>query len=511
MNKINLNLMDFLRQWIAVGVISFLVSACGGGGGGGAISTQGQSNSGSDVLDANPISPVSTVGLGVSSIISTAPDQAVAVAQLPDKSSLLLFRVGMLPSQLKLIRLSSEGVVLESQIVASAQSHGNIGYSDLFDPSMKIDGDNVYIAWLHVIPSHTNSESYRQLNVRTYKVSSGLGADQVLNVNIYGSVLSYKMEASSDGNAWVAWAEVNPTNPVESFRGPSSIYAESIQGDGTLSMLDEISSQDPDVSSVTLSASKNGHVALVWPIKTGAYQVALRSAIRSADGVWSAPVTVYQSTEADCYYGFSITDLQIAIDGSGNAMAIWSLGSWACQTGGVAYSYLDGQFGWSNVEVISNSGLQPRLAINTNGQGVLTWIDVVNNRYAVIAARFDRDGGSEPEVVGRRDFPYGDIYIYSQTTSMVAINEVGNIAVTWTQEKSVNGPSVINGRFFSKKSGWSLAKDISIAKDDEGVMQDAIWASPNGDFSLIWRQGDLTGGDGRSHSWLTRFDASLIE
>lgn len=503
--------LNFLKRWIAVWMASALVSACGGGGGNVSASAQDQSNLGADVVDVNPTGPVEEIGFGNSLHISTAPDQVVAGALLSDKTSLLLLRVGTLPSQLKLVRLSSAGVVLDSQVVANAESHGNIGYSDLFNPSLKSDGDNVYIAWLHVIPIHYHSESYRELNVRTYKSTSGLSPVRILNFNANGSVLSYKMEASSDGNAWVAWVEVNPTNPIDSFRGPASIYAESIQCDGAASRLEIISSLDPDVSLVTLGVSASGRVAVAWPVKNGNYQVAIRSAIRATDGVWSPPATFYQSTEADCYYGFTINDLQIDIDRFGNAIAVWSLGSWSCQTGGVAYSYLDSQLGWGSVGFVSNSGLQPHFAMNDNGQGVLAWIDVIDDSYAVFAARFDKSGGYPLEVIGRREYPYGEISIYSQAASMVAINEAGNIAVTWNQDKYANGPSLINSRFFSEKNGWSSVRGVSIAKVGEGVVQDGIFAAKNGDISLIWRQGDLTGGDGRSHSWLTRFDVTFIE
>lgn len=508
---INNSRLNFLKRWGAAWVASALLSACGGGGGNVSASTQGQSNSDADVVNVNPTDPVKDVGFGNSFYVSTAPDQAVAVAQLSDKTSLLLLRVDTLPPQLKLVRLSSAGVVLDSQVVANAESHGSIGFSDLFNPSLKSDGGNVYIAWLHVIPSHYHSESYRELNVRTYNQNSGLSPVRKININNNGSVLSYKMEASSDGNAWVAWVEVNPVNPIDSFRGPASIYAESIQGGGAASRLEIVSSLDPDVSSVALGVSASGRVAVAWPVKNGNYQVAIRSVIRSTDGVWSPPATFYQSTEADCYYGFTINDLQIDVDRFGNAIAVWSLGSWACQTGGVAYSYFDSQLGWGSVGFVSNSGLQPHLAMNDDGQGVLVWIDIIDDGYAVFAGRFDRSGGYPVEAIGRREFPYGEISIYSQTASMVAINEAGSIAITWNQDKYVNGPSLINSRFFSEKNGWSSVRGVSIAKVGEGVLQDAISAAQNGDISLIWRQGDLTGGDGRSHSWLTRVDVSLIE
>jgi len=241
------------------------------------------------------------------------------------------------------------------------------------------------------------------------------------------------------------------------------------------------------------------------------------------EGVWGPPVL------AESVPG-SISDMQIASDGNGNAMAVWVRDDGTALSIG-ANRYVAGS-GWE-VEVLlefdSAQALNPQVAMDASGNAIVVWRQTFNGTYDIFARRYaagsgwekiellesGAGGAREPQVVMG---PNGDaIVLWTQTSGLISdihidyyvpgtgwgtesifdtgsgdasgpqivMDSNGNAVVVWNQYDTV-GLGVYTNRYVAG-SGWGTEEVIKVEAGVEAYYPQ-IAINNNGDAVAAWRQ-----------------------
>lgn len=236
---------------------------------------------------------------------------------------------------------------------------------------------------------------------------------------------------------------------------------------------------DPDIA-----VDGAGNAIAIWVQVDGLNQD-VRTSILPRGGTWSTPVVI-----TTCPILFHET---IAVTPSGNAIALW-----VCQSGGgtinnVQAATLTIGGTWSapvNISATSTNAFFPRLAINDQGDAVAAWDIFDGSNTVVQAATFHATSTSPftgtwtpPTTLSPPGFNTGNLN--------VAINNSGKAVAVWSV---VFGPTEIIQASIFNGSSWFPAqtisntlfnsRDPSVALDSKGNAV-AVWVGSNGTFNLI--------------------------
>jgi hypothetical protein len=187
-----------------------------------------------------------------------------------------------------------------------------------------------------------------------------------------------------------------------------------------------------------------------------------------AGGVsWSTPVNI--ST-----IGLSATTPQIAIDGSGNVVAVWRL----LDIGGTIIQssrLVAGGVGWSTPEQLSvfsetgTSSDNPQVAANGSGNAVAVW-QQGNGSNTIIRFSQSTDGGaswSEPTDLSELG--------QSAITPEVAVDGSGNAVALWRRSNGEN--DIIQASFSSAIDGGGGGEELANTGAGGPVNDTALVAS----------------------------------
>lgn len=276
--------------------------------------------------------------------------------------------------------------------------------------------------------------------------------------------------------------------------------------------------------------------------------VELSSAFTIRDGRWQGAelAEVYDG-------GFGATKAQVAFDSQGNALAVW------IQDDGVQGNVWSNRYsptsGWGAALLIETnddeSATNLKLAVNASGDALALWQhgpDIWSNRYlsgsgwgTAVAIDSAAGGAADPAIaidpsgngfalwrqnaIGRNDVWFNR-YLASEgwgTASLletddagsaagpsIATDPAGNAIAVWRQSDG----NVVNmvARVFSVDGGWA-APTLIETDDTGGAIENQIAIAANGDALVVWRQSDGT----RNNIWANRHtdsgweSATLIE
>jgi hypothetical protein len=192
---------------------------------------------------------------------------------------------------------------------------------------------------------------------------------------------------------------------------------------------------------------------------------------------WGTPTLIETDNTRDAYYP------KIALDTSGNAIAVWShsdgtrLNIWANR-------YVVGT-GWGTATLIAtdNAGpaLYPRVAMDANGNGIAVWLQSDGTHYNAMANRYVAGTGwgtaalLETDNTGNASYPN------------IAMDANGNAISVWAQSDGTHY-NVWSNRYVAG-TGWGnaalLENDNSGDADPGLVVMDS-----NGNAMVAWHQFD---------------------
>ena len=150
---------------------------------------------------------------------------------------------------------------------------------------------------------------------------------------------------------------------------------------------ENLSELDRDASEPQIAVDGTGGAVAVWARSDGSHTI-IQAASRPPGGPWS-PAADLSAT------GRNATEPQVAVDGAGDAVAVWSRSNGAhtviqASTGSVAG-------GWSASRDVSDSersAIEPQVAIDSGGRSVAVWSRFDGSDDIVQAASLAPGAGS---------------------------------------------------------------------------------------------------------------------
>jgi hypothetical protein len=206
------------------------------------------------------------------------------------------------------------------------------------------------------------------------------------------------------------------------------------------------SGQNADVPRIVVDGS--GNAVAVWRRSDGNDDIVQSSRLVAGGASWSTPVNVSPA-------GIQSATPRIAIDGSGNAVAVWRLadvGGTIIQSSRLAA----GGSGWSTPEQLSVSGFSsdnPQVAANGSGNAVAVW-QQSNGSNSIIRISQSTDGGASWTVPT-------DLSELGQSaiTPEVAVDGSGNAVALWRRSNGEN--DIIQASFSSAIDGGGGGEELA--------------------------------------------------
>ncbi|UCE81351.1 MAG: hypothetical protein JSV94_02740 [Methanobacteriota archaeon] len=194
---------------------------------------------------------------------------------------------------------------------------------------------------------------------------------------------------------------------------------------------------------------------------------------------WGTPVLIEDYHEG----GGFLPD--IAVDGDGNAFAVWN------QYYGAGYSVMANRYvagnGWMTAEIIDlgwGTTGSPKVVSDGRGNAFATWQQSDGIRTNIWACRYVQDFGWEvPELVETNDaFPAID--------PAIAVDSYGNALVVWIQNDGTY-LTVYSSRY-TDGVGWEYAGLAGFGLMEEDANLPDLAGDGSGTFTAVWMQDDGT-------------------
>ncbi len=211
------------------------------------------------------------------------------------------------------------------------------------------------------------------------------------------------------------------------------------------------------------------------------------------DGTWQSPLLL-ESDDA----GDAVTP-QVAIDGSGNAIAVWS--QFDGTRSNIYVNHFDAASGlWQGRMLIktnkADDAYSPQIAVNTDGNAIAVWQQYNGNEYSIYANHFDATLGAWQGAT----LIEGDAGDASHP--QIAMDGIGNAMAVWQQYDGTYDS--IYGNYFRASTGWTTARLIE--RDDTGkASYPQVAVNASGHTMVVW---ELDNGTDDS-IYASRYSSSL--
>ncbi len=196
----------------------------------------------------------------------------------------------------------------------------------------------------------------------------------------------------------------------------------------------------------------------------------------TADGAWGSAGQIESDSTGDA------RNPQIAINSSGNAIAVWR------QSDGTRYNIWANRFNgssWGSAELIETNDLgrawRPQIAIDSSGNAIAVWHQSFGTRYNIWANRFNGSSWGSAELIGADDTVW-------TSTPQIAFDSNGNAIAVWHQFDGTRD-NIWANRF--NGSGWGSAELIETDNTGDALVPQIAFDS-SGNAIAVWAQYDGT-------------------
>jgi hypothetical protein len=178
-------------------------------------------------------------------------------------------------------------------------------------------------------------------------------------------------------------------------------------------------------------------------------------------------------------------DPQVAVDPNGNALAVWS------QSDGTRYNIWATRFtpatGWDTAQLIETNitfgAFKPQVAVDSSGNALAVWSQLDGPRSDIWANRFTPATGWGTAQPIETDNAGGASWLH------VAADPSGNAHAVWLQSDGI-GDNIWATRF-TPATGWGTAQLIET--DNAGnALAPHVAVDPSGNALAVWSQSDGT-------------------
>lgn len=271
-----------------------------------------------------------------------------------------------------------------------------------------------------------------------------------------------------------------------------SAAADPVPGWEDAVMLEFLNAGFLDPGAPRIAADAYGNAFAVWDQYDGARNCVFAS--RYVHGVgWTGAVLIDSAGVDSCY------NPRIAVDGSGNAIAVWQqMVSWVNSVWANRYVVGEGWGAAQEIEyLIVESGL-PQVVVDESGNATVVWEvydsghnHIWSNRYVVGEGWGEEEEEEEVEQ-----------YVEDAYSIDLAVDDAGCVVAVWCQwdESHYN----VSANRYVPGEGWGSAEMIG-GKATGSASEPKVAVSSSGDATAVWYQFDL--GDGLYSIWSNRYVA----
>jgi hypothetical protein len=286
-------------------------------------------------------------------------------------------------------------------------------------PQIAIDSDgNAMAVWVQDDGAHNS------IYANHYTPGGGWGTAALIESGT-GGALFPQIAFDADGNALVVWRQYDGSH--------NSIYANRYISGGGWGSATLIESGTGDADNPQIAFDPDGNAIAVWVQNDGAHKSIYANRYTSGGGWGSA--TVIESDTGDAY------EPQIAINGDGNAIAVWHQND-GSHNSIYANRYTPGG-GWGTAALIENgtgNADNPQIAFDPDGNAIAVWVQNDGSHNSIYANRYTPGGGWGSATViesgtGDADNP------------QIAFDADGNAIAVWRQDDGAHD-SIYANRFY---------------------------------------------------------------
>ena len=228
-----------------------------------------------------------------------------------------------------------------------------------------------------------------------------------------------------------------------------------------------------------------GNAIAVWSQDDGSNYNIYANRYTASTGTWGTEELIESSSVANT------VSPQIAVDGNGNAIVVWQ------QSDGIdesiyANRYTASTDSWGTEELLENSddghASDPQIAIDDDGNGVAVWWQpdsanlrhIYSNRYTP-GAGWGTEERIESSDDGHSNYP------------QIAIDGEGNVIAVWRQDDNINDGLLYANRYTANTGSWGT--EALIGNGNGSVFQPQIAIDGEGNAIAVWHQFDGTHGN----------------
>jgi len=287
-----------------------------------------------------------------------------------------------------------------------------------------------------------------------------------------GRAYSPQVAVDTNGNAIAIWYQYDGTYS-NIYTNRFDVLSGSWQGAVLIENDNTDSAYNPQVVIDT-----NGNAMAIWYQSDGTRNNILANRFHVLSGSWQG-ATLIESGTGNAY------NPQIAVDDSGNAMAIWyqSDGTrnniWANH-----FDVLSGSWqGAALIESDTGDASSPQVAVDDSGNAMAVWYQSDGSAYSIYANHFDALSGSwQGAALIENNTGYADL-------PQVAVDASGNAIAVWRQYDGTPS-NIYTNRFDVLSGSWQEA--ALIENDTGNAYSHQVAVGANGNAIAVWYQYDGT-------------------
>jgi len=250
---------------------------------------------------------------------------------------------------------------------------------DAFNPQVAFDGQGNAIAVWHRLDAGTNTivqaaaraaASRRRRRYFTPKRGGSFGAPQDLSAAGQSASFS-EVAVDGRGNAIAVWRRFDGTNTI--------VQAAVRAAGGSFGAPQDLSAAGQKAGFPEVAVDGQGNAIAVWQRFDGTNFI-VQASVRAAGGSFGAPQDVSAA-------GQTANDPQVVVDGQGNAIAVWSRSNGTNDIVQASVRAAGGSFGApQDVSAAGQDAHVPQVAVDGQGNAIAVWSRSNGTNYIVQAA-----------------------------------------------------------------------------------------------------------------------------
>ena len=342
-------------------------------------------------------------------------------------------------------------------------------------PRVAMDGSgNAVAVW------HQSDGTRDNIWANRYTPSGGWGTATLIETDNAGNACYPQVAMDGSGNAIAVWYQYDGTR----YNIWANRYTPS-GGWGTATLIETDDAGNAAIPQVAMDSS--GNAVAVWYQSDGTRDQHLGEPVHAVGRMGDG------HAHRDRQSGSAVSP-QVAMDGSGNAVAVWY------QSDGTRNNIWANRYtpsgGWGTAALIEtdNAGdaYDPQVAMDGSGNAVAVWRQYDGTRFNIWANRYTPSGGWGTAALIETDNA-GDAYV-----PQVAMDGSGNAVAVWHQSDGTRYNIWANR--YTPSGGWGTAALIETDNaGDAYIPQVAMDGS--GNAIAVWHQSDGT----RYNIWANRY------